>query len=226
MTFASGVILLAVLVLTGFLANYLWRILPGRRHEHTVDSLRVFGTAIELRCPGQTGLTDRVVSLSMAVGRAMELSQQELNRLEVAARLRDIGICAIPWQLMNGKTPMEWSEAEAATYRKHPEIGGAMMELVPSLRNLAQIVRCHQTAFDGSDGPTFPQGVDLPLESRILAVTCAYVTCERFQGHLLAWTQLEDQSGTKFDPAVVQAILGVLPSQGVNAGTKQPSPVG
>ena len=215
------IVLSIIAIISALMTYYVVAMLPHRFQEHQRSTLKVFSTAVELRFPGQMGLTDRVVALSLAVGQRLGLTPSEMRSLEHAARLRDIGLCAIPWKLVNDRTPGEWSDAERATYDKHTEVSGAMLELVPSLREMAPIVRYHHAPYDGTDGPTLPQGNNLPVASRIIAVVDAYVARDRLQGDLLARSYLDQQKGQKFDPAVVEAFLRVLPSaRGVESSSE------
>lgn len=198
--------------LTLFLANYNFRVLPKRARERQLSTLTLFSTAVELRFQGHSGLTDRVTALSGAVGASMGLNARQLERLERASYLRDIGLCAVPWKMMNVRTPVDWSDEEHSLYLKHADVGGAMLELIPSLRDVASIVRYHHAPFDGSWGPTLPSGEDLPIESRLIAAVDGYVTRERMQGQVLARTYLDEQRGRELDPRVVDHLIAVLPS--------------
>lgn len=202
MSLGAELVLGAVLACSGLMLWIALRILPRRQADQQLSLLKVFGSAVELRCPGREGLTDRVADLCIAVGKDMGLPKRDLRQMEHAARLRDIGLCAIPWKLINERDSQEWTPAERATYARHTEVSAAMLELVPTLRGLAPIVRHHH----GS--PT----KDMPIESRIIAVAEAYIERASQQGHLVARTSLEEEKGTTFDPSVVEACLRVLPS--------------
>ncbi len=211
---SSDVIAISVaLVLVALAITYYARVeLPLREEERVRQMLRAFSKAIELRFPSHAGLSSRVAALSVFVGLEVGLSPRRLRELERAAWLRDLGLCGISYRLINSKSKQNWSSADEATYRRHPEVGGAMLELVPNLRSLAMIVRCHQAHFDGSSGPYFPHGKDLPIESRILKLISDYVWAERRLGQLLAREQLRDGAGRIYDPEIVRAFVGVLTS--------------
>lgn len=209
-----GVVIALVLVAAALL--YATRVeLPVREDEKMSQTLRAFSRAVELRFPSHAGLSARVASLSRHVGQEMGLSERKLRELEKAAWLRDIGLCSISYDLINRKPQVDWTEADRATYDRHPEVSGAMLELVPTLRHLAPIVRCHHANFNGSSGPYFPNGEQLPIESRILKLICDYVWLERRQGQLLAREHLLDGAGKAYDPKLVEAFLGVLTSSRV-----------
>lgn len=187
-------------------------LLPQRIDHRVHQSIRAFGAAIELRFPKHRGLTDRVASLCALTGRAMHLSPSTMRKLLMAAQLRDIGLCAIPYSLVNKKSSFEWTEAEWDTYFRHTEVSGAMLELVPSLRELAPIVRFHHTDYEGGLGGLFPAREDIPIESRVLKAVCDYVWMTRNQGSLLARDSIKRESGKRYDPKVVEALLQVLTS--------------
>jgi response regulator RpfG family c-di-GMP phosphodiesterase len=219
----GAVVIALVAVATLGLLYYVRIYLPGRLDGRFRQSLNAFSTAVELRFPSHKGLTERVVPISREVGKRLGLNAKKLNDLETAAILRDIGLCAIPYKLVNGRAVVSWSQAEWDTYDRHPEVSAAMLELVPSLREIAPIVRCHHARFDGSSGPFFPSRDALPLEARILKVVTEYVWAERNQGAVLASDELVTGSGTSYDPAVVEALRAVLTS---SRGVRSESLVG
>lgn len=215
MSALSWLITLGFLLSGAGLLYYIRWVLPVRSDAKFRESLRAFSTAVELRFPHHTGMTERVAKLSVATGRKLMLSSATLRRIDTAAQLRDIGLCSISYRLGNEKHPTEWSDAELATYDRHPEAGAAMLELVPSLRHIANIVRCHHANYDGSSGSFFPKGEDIPIESRILNVVSSFVWNEKTIGSLLAYDDLERFSGSIYDPSVTAAFKSVLRSTGV-----------
>jgi len=188
--------------------------------ERTRESMKAFSASVELRFPVRDGLSNRVVALSRELGLRMGMGRKQLDTLEMAGRLRDIGMCAVPYGLVNGKPFPEWSEGEVAMYERHPEVGAAMLELAPSLRPLAGIVRTHQARYDGGSGPFFPSRENLPVESRILKVVSDFVWFERTQGSLLAKEALRDGAGTAYDPDLVFRLLALLSS---SRGSESPA---
>lgn len=215
MDFLAWVMLGMVAVATVGLVIYLKAYLPKQMEEKYRESLKAFSTAVELRFPSHEGLTQRVIGLSAALGEQLGLSRRRLADLENAALLRDIGLCAIPYKLVNSKPFMDWDEADRLTYMRHPEVSGAMLELIPSLRHLAAIVRSHHAPFDGSGGSFFPRGESIPLESRVLCVVCEYVWLESRLGDLMAKEAIRLGRGSKFDPVVVDQFLRMLTSASV-----------
>lgn len=202
---------------TGAITYYTLVVMPRHINRRIRQTVQAFGTAIELRFPSHRGITERVVTLSLLVGRKLGLSIDDLRRLEMAAQLRDIGLCAVPFELINGKPGREWTQSEWSTYYRHVDVSGAMLELVPSLKHLATIVRYHHTPFTSTHDQFCPSGTSLPIESRILHVVTSYVAWAREEGSLLACDRVKRGAGADFDPTVVKALMQVLTSNRVES---------
>lgn len=209
------IVLTLMTVATFWLLYYSRTILPKQLDERTSESVKAFGIAIELRFPSHKGLSKRVISLSDAVAKHMKLSEQVKRDLELSGRLRDIGLCSIPYRLVNDLQPGDWNVADKANYLRHAEVGGAMLETIPELSRLAAVVRFHHSRYDGADDPTEPCGLSLPLESRILKVVADFVWYERLQGSLIAREILKAGRGSAYCPQAADALLTVLTSSRV-----------
>lgn len=212
MSVLSWFVVSCTAVSTLALLVYVRVILPRRVEERIRGSLKAFSTAIELRFPSHQGLTERVIALSTALGRQMGLRSRALADIETAAHLRDIGLCAVPYRLINEVPPNEWTGRDYEMYERHGDISANMLETVPSLQRYARIVRGHHLPYREDAAGYRVFGRILPLEARILSVVTAYTWQERYQGDFLARETLREGRGTLFDPQVVDAFLGVLTS--------------
>ncbi|HVT12373.1 MAG TPA: HD domain-containing phosphohydrolase [Fimbriimonadaceae bacterium] len=204
----SLTVLLAAAAATLWLVLYVNVILPRQVEERFFDSMRAFSRAVELRFPGQAHLAEDVEKLAIPLGRRLGFPKDRIHRLRTAARLQDIGLCALPYALINRRPSTQWTDAERATYDRHPEISGAMLDLVPSLRDLTDIVRCHHARFDGSEG--CPAGEDIPVEARVLKVCVDYAWTSRHMGEVLARDRIFEGQGTEYCPQVVDALRMVI----------------
>src|SRR5215211_5153901 len=177
----------------------------GRRDETllaaTVDALA--GT-LGLR-DGHTGEhSDRVVLLARRIGQELGLAQRDLRDLEYAARLHDIGKAG----------PLE--EDEWRGIRGHAAWGAELVGRIPGLEGVARIVRHHHERFDGGGYPDGVAGSEIPLASRILTVSDAYVAMTEDRPYRRARPgfeveqELRDGSGSQFDPAVVATLRDVM----------------
>jgi response regulator RpfG family c-di-GMP phosphodiesterase len=214
-SFFSLAVLISGTVASVALVVYVLVYLPQLQRKRSLESMRAFSTAIELRFPTHRGMTDEVVRLSLGIATALHLSAQDRYHLEMAAHLRDIGLCAIPYALVN-RSPMHLSEAEEATYDRHKEVSGAMLELVPSLRHLAEVVRHHHMRH--SDYPNIVDGHQYtpPMIAEILNVATGYAWQVHRDGHTAGRAHVIAESGHEYHPAAAQALLGVITSTRVD----------
>ena len=210
MDLVSWVVLAAAGAATLWLVLYVNVILPRQVEERFFDSMRAFSRAVELRFPGQTHLSEDVEQMAIRLGTQLGFAKDRMKRLRTASRLQDIGLCALPYALMNRKPSTQWSAADKATYERHPDVSGAMLELVPSLRDLTEIVRCHHARFEGSDG--CPVREAIPIEARVLKVCVDYAWTTRQMGELIAQERIFDGKGVEYCPQVVDALAAVLRS--------------
>src|SRR4051794_30637255 len=94
---------------TLWLILYVNIILPRQVEERFFDSMRAFSRAVELRFPGQTGMSEDVEAMATRLGRQLGFQKEQMRRLRTAARLQDIGLCALPYSLINRKPSSQWN---------------------------------------------------------------------------------------------------------------------
>jgi diguanylate cyclase (GGDEF)-like protein len=141
---------------------------------------------------------------------ALGLAPERVQRIYAAGVLHDLGKLGVPDAILRKPGPLD--EGEWHQIRRHPEIGGRILELA-GMHDIAAWVRSHHERFDGDGYPSGLRGSEIPLEARILAVADAYeaMIAERpYQPRLDphdAREELLRATGTQFDPEVVNAFL-------------------
>jgi len=115
---------------------------------------------------------ERLVKLTKKIGMHLNLSQIELDELELLATLHDIGKVGIEDRILN--KPGRLNDDEWAEMKKHPEIGYRIAMASPDLMSIAEYILYHHEHWDGTGYPQGLKGEDIPLLSRILAVVDAY----------------------------------------------------
>jgi putative nucleotidyltransferase with HDIG domain len=183
-------------------------------------ALYALAAAVETRDSGTIGHAKRVADYAVAVADEMGIKRTERIRIEYAALLRDIGKVNIPASLLNKSTPLDQKEWEEV--QRHAELGAEIVQAVPFLSFLSDVILHHHECWDGSGYPDGLVGDAIPLASRILAVTTDYdaITSERPyhepRSPKVAVEEIESGKGSRYDPAVVDAFLRVLQSQDIN----------
>lgn len=180
---------------------------PRQQERLVRDSLVCLSSAIEMRFAGYHGSTVEVVRLALELGRRIGLTSGQLRRLEQAAWAQDIGLSSVPYALLN-HTPMEhWTEADHAIYARHPEVGGAMLELIPNLEHLAHIVRHHHGAIRHHDDLSH---TGLCVEARVLSLVNSYLWHANELGVVVAKDHIQTESGRLFDAKMVDELLRMV----------------
>lgn len=155
--------------------------------------------------------TQRMVSLSKAIGRQLDLNDDELSELELLAALHDIGKLSIDPDILNKKS--ELTKCEWLEIKKHPESGYRIAVSAPELVKIADYILCHHERWDGSGYPQGLKGTEIPILSRIVAVADTYTAITSDRTYREAKTkqyaidEIRKNSGTQFDPEVVGAFL-------------------
>jgi HD-GYP domain-containing protein (c-di-GMP phosphodiesterase class II) len=171
----------------------------------SVDTLTV---ALEVRDAYTRSHCDRVVRLATELGNACDVLDAELDHLRVAARFHDVGKIGVPDQIL--RKPGKLTDDEWACMKAHAALGERIFRAtnLPDQADIADAIRHHHEAYDGSGYPDQLVGEAIPLASRILLVVDAYdaITSSRpyaeARSHVKAMEILKSDSGRKLDPGV------------------------
>jgi HD-GYP domain-containing protein (c-di-GMP phosphodiesterase class II) len=169
-----------------------------------------------------------VAAYAERLARSLSLPDEEVERVRIAALLRDVGEVGVAESILNKPAPLsdeEWRELE-----RHPEIGARIVGAA-QLGRVGEWILSHHERPDGSGYPRGLREHQIPLEARILAVADAYAAMtadrpyrQRFSPKR-AKAELQARAGSQFDHDVVEAFLslnGELDSD-AELGTPAPS---
>jgi len=160
---------------------------------------------------------DHVADLSCDLGRMLHQSDQEVQRIRLAATLHDIGKTAIPKSVLNKPGPLD--EQDWEFMHRHTLIGERIVLAAPALASTAPLIRSSHERLDGKGYPDGLAGDEIPLGSRIIAVCDAFdaITSDRAYRRAdtvdAALEELERCGGAQFDPEVVGALRKVVVSK-------------
>jgi HD-GYP domain-containing protein (c-di-GMP phosphodiesterase class II) len=167
-------------------------------------------TALEARVPGAAGHAERVSSQSRLVARRLGLPPREVRRVECAARVHDVGKIIVSSEIL--EKPGRLSRYEHAEIERHAAFGA---RLVASLEDpeLTAIVRHHHERIDGSGYPDRLFGEEIPIGSRIIAVTDTFDALTSSRPYREAFSAgaaiqlLKAEAGCTLDPRIVTAFV-------------------
>ncbi len=184
--------------------------------ENLFSTLRAFVKAVEARDAYTKEHSNRVAEMAVVIGREMGCSEEELNLLNFAGRLHDIGKIGIRDNIL--LKPGRLTEEEFEIIKEHPAIGAMIVSQLGLWDRETQIIRHHHERFDGNGYPDRLKGVAIPFLARIMSVADAYdaMASDRAYRKKLDLEQvvtiIKDGSGAQFDPRVVESFLNLVDS--------------
>ncbi|HEB74899.1 MAG TPA: HD domain-containing protein [Nitrospirae bacterium] len=204
------------LELTETLANYIAVAIENARlyselKDTFYSTAETLSETIELRDPCTGGHTKRVKHYSLIIGRYLGLSKAELETVELAAILHDIGKIGIRDDILLKKGRL--TEDEMQHMRMHSIYGAELLKSIKQLKDIVPVVRNHHERYDGAGYPDGLSGEDISPMARILTVADSFdaMTTHRPYKKSIsteaALEQLRQYAGTQFDPKVVEAFL-------------------
>jgi putative nucleotidyltransferase with HDIG domain len=160
-----------------------------------------------------------VVELTMAVADRLGLSASRRRNLEFGALLHDVGKIAIPKSIIN--KPAKLDAEEWAIIKTHTLEGQKMLERVGGfMRDVGLIVRSHHERWDGTGYPDGLAGEQIPIEARIIGCCDAWNAMRTDRAYRkalsyeVALAELERNTGTQFDPRVVEVLIRIVHEEG------------
>lgn len=187
--------------------------LYAQKYSHRGESDRTMAALLDslsARDPAFHEQLAGVGTLAPEVGRMLGLRRDELEELERAAQLHDLGKLAVPDEILSKPGPLD--EREWAFVKQHTIVGERILRASPALRSVATIVRSSHENWDGSGYPDGIAGEEIPLASRIIRACNAFVAMTSQRPYRDAMTvedaleELERCAGTDFDPTVVRVL--------------------
>jgi diguanylate cyclase (GGDEF)-like protein len=178
--------------------------------ESTTVLLRMLGE----RNPDLIERASEVAELAVAMAHELGLPDTEIARVELAAKLRDVGKSAIPDMILNKPGPLD--EEEWVFMRRHPQIGARIISAAPSLAGAAGLVRAHHEWHDGHGYPDRLAGDAIPIGAQIICVCAAFgaMTSNRSYRSALSDDEALDEinrgAGSQFNPLVVRTFAKLL----------------
>lgn len=188
--------------------------LYDEQQQTYLNTIQALVTAIEASDSYTKGHSERVTRYSVEIGRRFNLSSDRLQILERAAILHDIGKIGIDLSLLHKEGKL--SAHDINELQLHPVIGMKILEPIGFLKDVRTCIGQHHERYDGMGYPNRIKHADQLLESRIIGVADAFdaMTSDRPYRKALtldiAISELSENSGTQFDPAVVEIFTAIL----------------
>jgi putative nucleotidyltransferase with HDIG domain len=176
-------------------------------------TVRALANAVEFRDAYTGKHAERVAAYGLLIARAMAIPLADDPLTEFGFLLHDIGKVAISDGILHKAGPL--TAKERALMEQHPLIGSEILGRIEFLREAAAVVRSHHERWDGQGYPDGLAGEAIPLAARVFAVADVFdaLTTDRpYRGAStipVARRMIAEESGSHFDPQVVEAFMRV-----------------
>lgn len=180
----------------------------GNQWKDFSSIIRLLAEGVEEKDPHFAGHSRRVAEFSVKLGKRAGLSREQLEILELAAFMHDIGTIGRKQSFLDKASELVEVEKQELAERQ-TAASQSLFSSSSSLKEVFRVILHHHEWFDGSGLPDGLAGEAIPLESRILCVVEAFdaMTSPRPHrppmSHNEARQVMHKESGSHFDPKIV-----------------------
>jgi response regulator RpfG family c-di-GMP phosphodiesterase len=180
-------------------------------YENMFSTLLAFVKAVEVKDAYTQQHSNRVTGIACIIGRAMGCTTEELDILNFAGRLHDIGKIGIKDDIL--LKPGRLTDEEFKKIKEHPVVGASIVGQLGLWDREQLIIRHHHERFDGCGYPDGLQQEEIPLLARILSVADVYdaLASDRPYRKKMADHEvlkiIREGAGTQFDPQIIDVFL-------------------
>lgn len=169
--------------------------------------------ALYENCPREKSHAINVSQISEKIAINMKLPETEIKRVKDGGLYHDIGKVVLDKDILNKKDKLEDEEREEM--ERHPLIGYRLLNLFNETLYIAEIALTHHERWDGSGYPKGLKGEEIPLLARIISVAEGYDAMTNQVGgkgftHAEAVEEIKSQSGSRYDPKIVESFLEII----------------
>lgn len=185
--------------------------LYGRMRALYLSGIRTLAATVDAKDSYTHGHSERVAAYARAIAVSLGLPQLEVETIELAGLLHDIGKIGIPDAIL--QKPGRLDPDERTLIEQHADLGARILSDNPALMPLVPLVRHHHERWDGHGYPSGLRGNEIPIGAAIICVADTFDTMttdrpyRRAPGLEEARAEIAKCSGGQFAPHVVEAFL-------------------
>ncbi|MHB0897841.1 MAG: HD domain-containing phosphohydrolase, partial [Spirochaetales bacterium] len=176
-----------------------------------MQTVQALAETIEAKDQYTQGHCERVRSLAVRLARELKLPEDQIEPLEFAALLHDIGKIGIPERILNKVGPLDPEEVEVI--KMHPLIGAQILSIVEFFAPAINGVRHHHERWDGTGYPDGVAGENIDPLARIITLADTFDAMAQSRPYRKALPleavldEIRSESGKQFSPDVVAAFF-------------------
>ena len=185
----------------------------NKNRQLFLESLSMIAAAVDAKDPYTKGHSGRVSQFSGLIAQQLNLDEEEVDKIRIAALLHDVGKIGVEDRVL--KKPGLLTDEEFGLMKRHTVIGYEIVRQVKQLGEMLPGIRWHHEALNGTGYPDGKKENEIPLMPRIIAVadTLDAITTERpyqaARDFPSALEILRKHRTKKYDSRVVDALAAV-----------------
>ncbi len=189
-----------------------------RLQKSTRGIIQAMALTVETRDPYTAGHQVRVAKLATMIAREMNLSQDQVDGVNMAAEIHDIGKISVPAEILS--KPSKLSDIEFQLIKIHPEAGYNIVKDIDFPWPIATMILQHHERTNGSGCPKGLKGEEILLETRVLSVAdvveaiASHRPYRPAYGIDIAIDEISQKKGILYDPETVDACLRLINDKG------------
>jgi putative nucleotidyltransferase with HDIG domain len=182
------------------------------------DVILTMGKITEIKDPYTAGHQQRISKLAVIIAKELNLPQDMIEGIRIAALLHDLGKICIPTDTLN--RPTKLSEIEYSLIKDHPQAGYDILKSIDFSYPIVKIILQHHERLNGSGYPQGLKGEEILLEAKIIGVADVVGAMSSDRPYRLAHSieevleEISKNKGILYDPEVVDACLKLFKEKG------------
>jgi putative nucleotidyltransferase with HDIG domain len=182
------------------------------------DVILTMDKITEIKDPYTAGHQQRISQLAVTIAKELNLPQDKIEGIRIAALLHDLGKICIPVETLN--RPSKLSEIEYSLIRDHPQAGYDILKSIDFSYPIVKIILQHHERLNGSGYPQGLKSEDILLEAKIIGVADVVEAMSSHRpyrpalGIDKALEEISQNKGILYDPEVVDTCLKLFKEKG------------
>ncbi len=175
--------------------------------------VRSFANAVDSRDRFMRGHSEKVARIAVLIGRRINMNETDIENLEMASLLHDIGKLSVPEAVLTKTQPL--TSDEWKLIQKHPYFGAQIVKPMGMLGKIVPWIYHHQERWDGTGYPDRLSKADIPMGASIISLAEAYTAMSTDMPNRESLPEEEiknrvkQESGKQFHPEIVDAFLDI-----------------
>lgn len=178
------------------------------------ESIQTLRYTVDAKDNYTRGHSDRVAEYSVLLGKTLNLSENDINTLNIGGLFHDIGKIGVPDSILLKEDKL--TSDEYSEIKNHPSIGAHILSTASIFHDIIPIVKHHHEKYDGTGYPGRLKGEEIPYLARITAIADSFdaMTSKRTYRESLpiedVIIEFEKCRGTQFDPELTDVFLDLI----------------